>query len=119
MSANYIKIVPKVWGEERWIRNDDLYCMKELVLWPGFRCSLHYHKKKTETFYVVSGRVIMEVGRSTERVAAGGFTHIACSRLHRFGVDPGWVDSAYILECSTHHNDKDSYRLEPSGRIPK
>ncbi len=54
-----IKIVTKEWGEERWIVNRD-YCGKLLILKKGFRCSLHYHKNKDETFYVNKGKVLME-----------------------------------------------------------
>ena len=54
-----MKFVPKGWGFERWIVNNDLYCGKLLFFAKGKRCSFHYHKKKTETFYVQSGRIMM------------------------------------------------------------
>jgi mannose-6-phosphate isomerase-like protein (cupin superfamily) len=56
-----LKIVPKDWGEERWIANRD-YCGKLLILKKGYRCSLHHHKIKDETFYVSKGRVLLECG---------------------------------------------------------
>ncbi len=56
-----IKIVPKGWGEERWIHNDEFYCGKILVVRQDKHCSLHYHKLKTETFYIQSGHVRLEL----------------------------------------------------------
>ena len=62
-----IEIYPKVWGEEHWIVNKE-YCGKKLVLKKGFRCSMHFHKIKDETFYVISGKVLIELG--TKKVSS-------------------------------------------------
>ena len=56
-----MKTVKKVWGQEEWVVNNDKYCGKILTVKKGFRCSLHYHKKKHETFYVLEGNLLMEV----------------------------------------------------------
>ena len=53
------KIVKKVWGHEEWIINRD-YCGKKLILKKGFRCSIHHHKVKDETFYIIKGKVLLE-----------------------------------------------------------
>jgi len=58
---NEIKKIKKEWGEERWIINES-YCGKILLLKRNFRCSLHFHKKKDEVFYVIRGKVLMELG---------------------------------------------------------
>lgn len=50
-----IKYVPKTWGHEEWLVNEPLYCLKKLVVLPGFWCGFHYHIKKTESFYITSG----------------------------------------------------------------
>ena len=48
----------KGWGYELWIHNDTDYCGKLLFFEKGKRCSFHYHKKKTETFYLQSGKCL-------------------------------------------------------------
>ena len=110
-------IVSKKWGQERWIRNDEKYCMKELLVIPGFRCSLHMHKIKTETFYVVSGMVKMFVqsgDKPKEVVMCPGQTvHIEPGCYHRFES----VCPSILLECSTQHFEDDSYRREPSCTV--
>jgi mannose-6-phosphate isomerase-like protein (cupin superfamily) len=110
MDSNDIPVVPKVWGEEHWIVNRE-YCGKKLILKQGFRCSMHYHKVKDETFYVVKGRVLLETEAGDYVMVPGDSRHIPQRLLHRFS---GLEDSE-IIEFSTHHEDADSYRTEPSG----
>src|SRR5580765_7724369 len=107
-----IQIVTKEWGEERWIVNRD-YCGKLLILKKGFRCSLHYHKIKDETFYVSKGRVLMECAGKKRIMTPGDSLLIQPGMKHRF---TGLEDSE-IIEFSTHHEDADSYRDEVSGRV--
>ena len=54
-----MKFVPKSWGYELWIENNDKYCGKKLFCAKDKYCSFHYHKLKEETFYVASGRLIV------------------------------------------------------------
>ena len=56
-----VKVVPKVWGEERWLVNNRLYCGKLMILRKGWRCSFHMHKVKDETFFVRAGRMLFEL----------------------------------------------------------
>ena len=45
-----IKFVPKGWGFEKWIVNNEEYCGKLLYFAKGKRCSWHYHVLKDEVF---------------------------------------------------------------------
>lgn len=101
------KIVPKVWGEEKWIVNKE-YCGKLLRLSKGFRCSLHHHKNKDETFYINYGQVLMELGGEKIIMNQGDAILIKPNQKHRFS---GLTD-AEIIEFSTHHEEEDSYRTE-------
>ena len=112
MSMQRIEIVPKEWGEERWIVNRN-YCGKILVLKKGYRCSLHHHKIKDETFYVSKGRVLMEWGDKTMIMKPGDALLIEPNTKHRF---TGLEDSE-IFEFSTRHEDSNSYRDELSGKV--
>ena len=106
------KIVPKVWGHEEWIVNST-YCGKLLHLREGMRCSLHYHERKDETFYVLSGKVRLEVGAFAVTLNPGDSHHIPPGTRHRFSG----IDDSVIVEFSTHDDD-DNVRLEPSGLMP-
>jgi mannose-6-phosphate isomerase-like protein (cupin superfamily) len=52
-----IQRVYKGWGYEEIYHNDELYCGKKLHFFLGKKCSFHYHKTKTETFYIASGKL--------------------------------------------------------------
>jgi mannose-6-phosphate isomerase-like protein (cupin superfamily) len=116
-----IKVVPKGWGEERWIHNDELYCGKILIVKAGKRCSLHYHKLKTESFYIASGHLRLELTdlksalqgppliREQFEMRAGDALLLKPGDVHRFS---GIAEESWIFEFSTQHFDEDSHRIQ-------
>ncbi len=50
--------IPKGWGEEVIITNNELYCGKLLRFKEGAKFSMHYHMIKDETWYVNKGLFI-------------------------------------------------------------
>jgi rfaE bifunctional protein kinase chain/domain len=106
------EIVPKLWGYEKWIENNDNYCSKLLSLNKGYQCSLHYHKVKDETFIVTKGHVRLEVEDKVYHLQEGGFMRIPPGTKHRFTG----IEDSLIIEVSTHHEDSDSYRIEESRK---
>ncbi len=116
LGLNEVKYVEKVWGEEVWMVNNEKYCGKKLILKKGKRCSFHYHKIKDETFYLESGKVLIEIGNEIKIMNPGESIKIFPGVKHRFS---GLNDSV-IMEISTSHDEGDSYRVEGqlSGDIP-
>ena len=115
--------VEKIWGSEDWLVNNEIYCAKFLNLKQGFQCSLHYHKNKDETFYILKGEVEMDLQDNPEipidQIKVKVFKQGEQIRLkpntpHRFR---SLTPTSKILEISTHHEDDDSYRKIPSGKI--
>ncbi len=110
-------IVPKLWGREEWIVNNEKYCGKKLLFNKGFRLSLHFHKIKEESFYVLTGTIYLEIvdqGIRSQRVMnVGDVVHIKPLVHHRITA----ITDAEIMEFSTHHMEDDSYRLEESSKI--
>lgn len=117
MEPQEVRLYPKVWGAEIWMANTEKYCGKRLKLMKGWRCSLHYHKKKDETFYVESGKVLMNVGDYEGVFETGNIVRIKPKVKHRFSG----LENSVIIEISTHHDENDSYREEGelSGEIPE
>ena len=120
-------VVEKAWGREIVIVNTPEYAGKVMVLKAGFRCSMHYHREKSETFLVTAGRVRLELGprgqaeylRNSVRIERtvllpGHSVDVPRLTLHRF---TGLEDSEFV-EFSTHDDPEDSYRSEPSGPVP-
>jgi hypothetical protein len=56
-----MKFVPKGWGFEKWIVNNEEYCGKLLYFVKGKRCSWHYHELKDEVFYIQSGKILLNI----------------------------------------------------------
>jgi mannose-6-phosphate isomerase-like protein (cupin superfamily) len=109
-----VRIVPKGWGREVWIANNDLYCGKILEIKKGKRCSLHFHKLKTESFYLRSGRLRIRIKQSPEaetieqfELAAGQCMDVPRGLIHQMEA----LEDAELFEFSTQHFDSDSYRL--------
>lgn len=109
---NRMTLVPKLWGSEETLVNNELYCAKYLNLKPGHKCSLHYHKIKDETFFVVKGMVQMEYNGFVCTLEPRVCIRIHPGDMHRFWTDE--PNGAQILEISTHDEATDSYRLENS-----
>jgi len=106
------EIHEKAWGSEEWIVNRE-YCGKIMNLKKGFRCSIHYHKIKDETFFFLSGRVLLELGDERRIMRSGEVVVIEPGVKHRF---TGLEDSQ-IIEFSKHHEEEDSYRDVESGEV--
>ena len=108
-----MKKVEKDWGSESWIVNNDLYCGKILFIKKRHRCSIHYHKNKDETFYVLSGSLLLELFGECMILKEGDSIRLEPNTVHRFTG----LEDTKILEISTHHEDSDSYRLVIGGKI--
>jgi len=107
----------KRWGWEEWIVNNHLYCGKRLhfeVL--NGSTSLHFHAVKHETMYVESGRfgiTIVDTGNAaslTHVLDQGDSIVIPPNTPHRITA---LTVPAVLVEFSSHHEDSDSYRIEP------
>ena len=113
-------IVDKVWGKEIHVANNNRYCGKILELKRDCRCSIHFHMLKHETFYIVSGYVLMEIAENGEKkikytykMNIGDVITVPPGTAHRFS---GIIDSK-IMEVSTTDDIEDSYRLSPSEYV--
>lgn len=106
--------VRKNWGYELWIVNKPEYCGKILYFKKDKACSYHYHVLKDETFYVKSGRVVVEYGYDDDVANAmvkvldeGDIMHIPPNLRHRISAG---IDSE-VFEFSTQHLEEDTYRI--------
>jgi len=111
-----MKHVPKGWGYEKWIVNNNKYCGKILFFNKGKRCSWHHHKLKEETFYVQSGKIHLTYGYEDDIDLAD---EVILNPGDKFDIPRGLRHQMYAMEesemfeFSTTHYDEDSIRITP------
>ncbi|PHX69139.1 MAG: cupin [Opitutia bacterium] len=106
------KIVIKPWGREIWFADQKQYAGKILEVTKGKRLSLQYHERKTETLYLISGKVRLTyrelqsgekhestpITESNEFIwEPGSIVHIPVRTIHRFEA----LEDSVLLEAST------------------
>jgi N-acetylneuraminate synthase len=81
------------------------YCKKIIIQMPGQRHPNHYHKRKEETFQVLSGIMEAEVEGRQRRLYPGDILVVPQGVWHSF-----WTETGLVFEeiSSTHYAD-DSY----------
>ena len=115
MDRNITGIVEKGWGCEEIWANSDLYCCKFLHFKKGGQSSMHYHRKKDEKWYVLSGEFELETidtayaERDKEELKTKDTRNIWPGLPHRLTCKKAGV----IIEVSTPDDESDHYRIEP------
>lgn len=108
-----VKIVNKPWGQEEVLVIQSDYVVKRLHIGKGKRCSLQYHKQKTETIYVLEGLLKLHINKKIILMEPGDYYTITPREIHRM---EGCTNAVY-LECSTTELD-DVVRVEDDyGRV--
>ena len=106
-------VVPKGWGSELIIENNEMYCGKILRFTSGCKFSMHYHMDKDETWYVEEGEFIYRwIDTKTAEVdetalGVGDIVRQLPGQPHQLEA----LTDGRIFEVSTHHKDSDSYRV--------
>ena len=105
--------VPKGWGNELIIENNEMYCGKLLRFKGGFKFSMHYHMIKDECWYVEYGQFIYrwidtETAELNEvKLEEGDVVRQRPGQPHQLEA----ISNGRVFEVSTHHKDSDSYRV--------
>ena len=114
MKTTLENFVPKGWGYEKWIVNNEDYCGKVLFFVKGLKCSWHYHEIKRETFYVQSGSIKLFYSFKDSLDDADV---IVLHKGDKFEVPVGLrhqmiaLEDTELFEFSTQHMEEDSYRI--------
>lgn len=107
--------VEKGWGNEYIFATNDKYCGKLLKFKTDAKFSMHFHSEKDETWYVLSGKFLVE------------YIDTKDASVHRQYLDQGdtWhnppllphrltcIEEGTIIEVSTPDSVEDNYRVMP------
>ena len=105
--------IPKGWGKEMIITNNQLYCCKILMFKKGCKFSMHYHLIKDETWFIAEGEFLYRwIDTETadiyeEELKPGDVVRQLPGQPHQLMAH---TDGS-IIEVSTEHFDDDSYRV--------
>jgi mannose-6-phosphate isomerase-like protein (cupin superfamily) len=107
--------VEKGWGSENIWATNDLYCGKLLHFNAGSKFSMHFHANKDETWYVLTGRFLVEYIDTTTAVIhdryleVGDIWHNPPLLPHRLVC----IEAGTVVEVSTADSVEDNYRVLP------
>jgi mannose-6-phosphate isomerase-like protein (cupin superfamily) len=108
-------VVEKGWGSELIWATNDKYCGKLLKFNTGAKFSMHFHREKDETWYVLSGKFLVHCID----------TSIARNYSLELNTGSTWrnmpliphclecIEEGIIIEVSTPDSVEDNYRIMP------
>jgi mannose-6-phosphate isomerase-like protein (cupin superfamily) len=107
-------VVEKGWGSELIWATNDKYCGKFLSFNTGARFSMHFHKDKDETWFVLSGKFEVrwidteDASVYTEPLDEGDVWHNPPLVPHQIIC----LEEGTLIEVSTPDSVEDNYRVE-------
>ncbi len=113
-----MRIVQKPWGQEEIFAETPHYLGKILTINPGHRLSRQYHNVKEETFRVLAGYLVLEIGAGNEMeeygLGPGKTYHCPPGTIHRLICHESEVLPVQVIEVSTNPigETEDIVRLE-------
>jgi len=118
-SITQTKIVKKAWGQECIVENTKDYCAKLMTLIPNGECSLHFHKKKKETFTLITGcmtvtTVNIKTGKHTRTFLHHPGDSITICPYTPHSFKPTGKSYVTFFETSTKDSPNDSVRMSQS-----
>lgn len=104
--------IDKPWGGEELLAHTDLYALKRIRVKPGSRPSLQYHERKSESLFLLSGLMKIEIGDSkdaliVDELRPGETVDVPRGKIHRVTA----LEDSVLIEASTPELD-DVVRLE-------
>jgi sialic acid synthase SpsE/quercetin dioxygenase-like cupin family protein len=81
------------------------YCKKLVIMLPNQRHPMHFHKKKEETFQIIFGELILDLGKGEKKYNPGDIVVIERNVKHGFSSEKGVI----FEEVSTKHHVDDSF----------
>ena len=101
-----VSTVSKPWGGEELLAHTDLYALKRIFVKGGSRPSLQFHERKSESLYLLSGLLSIEIGDSedslaTDEIRPGEIIDVPKGVLHRVCA----IEDSVIIEVSTPELD--------------
>jgi len=105
LSHHYGKSVFRQWGAVIITVLNRHYCKKLILVLPGQKHPMHYHKIKEESFQILSGCIKIDLNGKEQLMKPGEIVTVHPGEKHAFSSENG----AIFEEISTMHIINDSY----------
>ena len=107
--------VEKGWGHELIWATNDKYCGKLMKFNPNARFSMHFHAEKDETWYVLSGKLVVRYidTKNAEQREQELHTGDVWRNQPFFPHQLVCIEEGVIIEVSTPDSVEDNYRVQP------
>lgn len=95
------------------------YCKKIIVLLPGQRHPVHYHKIKDETFHLLSGDMELDLDGDVKHMLPGDMSTVSRHVRHGFSSKSGAIleeISTFYIVGDSYYDDEKIARLDPMQR---
>ena len=100
------------WGFYTVLADESDYKVKRIVVFPGQRLSLQKHKKRSEHWYVLSGKSIVTLDGQRLNKKNGESVNIPCGSVHRI-ENPGTENLSFIeIQTGEYFGEDDIQRLD-------
>ncbi len=80
------EVWPKCWGRNTEVFKNDSVSVNYLELVKGGVCSWHFHRHKNNTFYLISGKVLIKTEHNETVLEPGNSLLIGAPLKHQFEV---------------------------------
>lgn len=112
VQKEYDNKIDKPWGYEKILISTEKYLTKELYIKEGFQTSYHYHEKKDETMYILSGAGYIEFEDKKEYFGKNDSIRIKPNVVHSIVA----TENTVLHEVSTPYLD-DTIRVNDYYKI--
>jgi mannose-6-phosphate isomerase len=107
-----LSTIVKPWGSEELLAHTDKYALKRIHVKKGARPSLQYHERKSESLYLLSGLLTIEIGDdrsalAVDKIRPGDVVDVPIGKVHRVTA----LEDSVLIEVSTPELD-DVVRVE-------
>ncbi len=106
--------IHKIWGTKRQILKNDLVEIDYLIINKDTCCSIHYHKHKSNRFYIINGKCKIKTGLNEIILIKNQYFDVHPPLTHQFIA----LEDTIMIECAyLKINSDDIIRKKQGGKI--
>jgi len=112
------QIYQRPWGTYKTIEQSNNYQVKHIVVYPGKRLSLQYHKHRNEHWTIVNGKGTAQLNDKSIKMDVGSFIVIPKLAKHRMSNETEENLEFIEIQVGSYLGEDDIVRVEDDfGRI--